>query len=125
LFDRPQRSIGVSLMKVSLRPLLVPGVCVFVAFVTVCVVRNREIIAQTVSSGTSQAVAKEDQKFLDDLFQNQSQESQQQVDTPRAPVAKTEFEMNSETVRRAELVVHSGTVRRAELVQPQLKLLRP
>ena len=120
-FDQPQTRIGVSLMKVSLRPLLMTGACAFVAFVTVCVVRNREIIAQRVSPGISQAVAKEDQKFLDDLFQNQSQ---QQVDTARAPVPKTEFELNNETVRRAELVVHSGTVKRAELVQPPLKLFR-
>ena len=108
-------------MQVSLRPLLLTGACVFVAFVTVCAVRNREIVPQGVSSGISQAVAKEDQKFLDGLFQNQSQESQQQVDTARAPVLKTEFEMNSETVRRAELVVNSGTVKRAELVQPPRK----
>ena len=111
-------------MKVSFRPLLVIGACVFVALLTVCVVRNREIFAQRVSSGISQAIAKEDQKFLDDLFQIQSQGSQQQVNTARAPLRKTEFEMNSETVRRAELVVHSGTVKRAQLVQPQLKSFR-
>jgi hypothetical protein len=121
-FDQPQCSIGESLMKVSLRPLLVTGACVFVAFVTVCVLQNREIIAQSVSSGISQAVAKKDQKFLDSLFRNQSQQSQQPGDTARAPVPKTEFEMNTETVRRAELVVHSGTVKRAELVQYPLKL---
>ena len=121
-FDQSQRCIGALLMKITLRPLLVTGAFVFVAFVTVCVVRNREIFAGRVSSGISQGVAKEDQRFLDGLFQNQSQEGQQQVDTARAPVPKTEFAMNSETVRRAELVVNSGTVKRAELVQPQRKI---
>jgi hypothetical protein len=120
-FDQPQRSIGILLMKVWLGPLLVTGAFVLVTFVTVCAVRNREIVAERVSSGISQAVAKEDQKFLDGLFQNQSQESQRQVDATRAPVPKTEFAMNSETVRRAELVVNSGIVKRGELVQPQRK----
>ena len=120
-FDLPQRSIGISLMKISLRPLLVTGAFVIVAFVTVCIVRNREIIAERGSSGISQVVAREDEKFLDDLVQDQSQESQRQVDTAHAPVPKTDFEMNSETVRRAELVVNSGTVKRAELVRPQRK----
>jgi hypothetical protein len=109
-------------MQVSLRPLLVTGACVFLAFATVCVVRNRETVTQGVPWGISQAVAKEDQTFLDGLLQNQSRKSQQQVDTARAPVPKTEFEMNNQTVRRAELVVHSGIVKRAELVQPRLKL---
>jgi hypothetical protein len=120
-FDQPQRSIGILLIKVWLGPLLVTGAFVLVAFVTVCAVRNREIVAGRFSSGISRAVAKEDQKFLDGLFQNQSQESQRQVDATRAPVPKTEFAMNSETVRRAELVVNSGIVKRGELVQPQRK----
>jgi hypothetical protein len=120
--------IGVSLTKISLRPslrpLLVTSACVSMAFVTVCVVRNRDTIAQRVSPGVSQAITKEDQKFLDDLLQNQSQENQQQVNTARAPVPMAEFEMNSEAVRRAELVVHSQTVKPAQLVEPQLKLFR-
>jgi hypothetical protein len=108
-------------MKVWLRPLLVTGAFVLVAFATFRAVRNREIVAERVSSGTSQAIAKEDQKFLDGLFQNQSQESQRQVDAARAPLPKTEFATNSETVRRAELVVNSGIVKRAELVQTRHK----
>jgi hypothetical protein len=115
-------------MKVSLRPslrsLLVTGACVFVAAVTVCVVQNRERISERVFSGISQSIAREDQKFLDGLSNNQSQESQQQINTARAPFPRTEFDMNSEIVRRAELVVHSETVKRAQLVQPQLKLIR-
>ena len=111
-------------MKVSFRLLLMIGACVFVALVTVCVVRDREMVAQKLSSRISQAIAKEDQEFLNDLFQIQSQGSQQQVNTARAPLPKTEFEMNSEIVRRAELVVHTGTVKRAQLVQRQLKSFR-
>jgi hypothetical protein len=111
-------------LRPSLRPLLVTGACVFVAAVTVCVVQNRERISERVFSGISQSIAREDQKFLDSLSNNQSQESQQQINTARAPFPGTEFDMNSEIVRRAELVVHSETVKRAQLVQPQLKLIR-
>jgi hypothetical protein len=95
------------------------GVCVSVTFLALCVIRNREIIAQRISSGTFHAIAKDDQKFLDDLLRNENQEGQQQLDTARVPVPNAELQINGEKVRRAELVVHSGIVKRAQLVQPQ------
>ena len=44
---------GVSLMKASFRLLLMIGACVFAALVTVCVVRDREMVAQKLSSRIS------------------------------------------------------------------------
>jgi hypothetical protein len=94
------------------------GVCVSVTFLALSVIRNREIIAQRISSGTFHSIAKDDQKFLDDLLRNENQEGQQQLDTARVPVVNAELQINGETVRRAELVVHSGIVKRAQLDVP-------
>jgi hypothetical protein len=112
-------ALACTLLKVLPRLVVMAGVCVSVTFLALCVIRNREIIAQRISSGTFHAIAKDDQKFLDDLLRNENQEGQQQLDTARVPVANAELQINGETVRRAELVVHSGIVKRAQLVQPQ------
>jgi len=109
--------LACTLLKVLPRLVVMAGVCVFVTFLALCVIRNREIIAQRISS--FHAIAKDDQKFLDDLLRIENQEGQQQLDTARVPVPNAELQMNGEKVRRAELVVHSGIVKRAQLVQPQ------
>ena len=110
-------ALACTLLKVLPRLVVMAGVCVSVT--ALCVIRNREIIAQRISSGTFHAIAKDDQKFLDDLLRNENQEGQQQLDTARVPVPNAELQINGETVRRAELVVHSGIVKRAQLVQPR------
>jgi hypothetical protein len=112
-------ALACTLLKVLPRLVVMAGVCGSVTFLALCVIRNREIIAQRISPGTFHAIAKDDQKFLDDLLRNENQEGQQQLDTARVPVANAELQINGETVRRAELVVHSGIVKRAQLVQPQ------
>ena len=97
-------ALACTLLKVLARLVVMAGVCVSVTFLALCVIRNREIIAQRISSGTFHAIAKDDQKFLDDLLRNENQEGQQQLDTARVPVANAELQINGETVRRAELV---------------------
>jgi len=97
-------ALACTLLKVLPRLVVMAGVCVSVTFLALCVIRNREIIAQRISSGTFHAIAKDDQKFLDDLLRNENQEGQQQLDTARVPVANAELQINGETVRRAELV---------------------
>src|SRR5260370_5134886 len=84
------------------------GVCVSVTFLALCVIRNREIIARRISSGTFHAIAKDDQKFLDDLLRNENQEGQQQLDTARVPVANAELQIN--VVRRFDVQNWSYTV---------------
>lgn len=110
-------ALACTLLKVLPRLVVMAGVCVSVTFLALWVIRNREIIAQRISS--FHAIAKDDQKFLDDLLRNENQEGQQQLDTVRVPVPNAELQINGEKVRRAELVVHSGIVKRAQLVQPQ------
>jgi hypothetical protein len=112
-------ALACTLLKVLPRLVVMAGFCVSVTFLALCVIRNRETIAHRISSGTFHAIAKDDQKFLDDLLRNENQEGEQQLDTARVPVANAELQINGETVRRAELVVHSGIVKRAQLVQPQ------
>src|SRR5258708_4079170 len=97
-------ALACTLLKVLPRLVVMAGVCVSVTFLALCVIRNRETIAQRISSGTFHAIAKDDQKFLDDLLRNENQEGQQQLDTARVPVANAELQINGETVRRAELV---------------------
>src|SRR5260221_13159273 len=112
-------ALACTLLKVLPRLVVMAGVCVSVTFLALCVIRNREPIAQRISSGTFHALAKDDQKFLDDLLRNRNQQGQQPLDTARGPVANAELQINRETVRRAELVIHSGIVKRAQLGPPQ------
>ena len=88
-------------------------------------------VGKSNNGAVSEALIKEDRKFLDDLFQEQNQEKQGQtspVVTPgqslakgqsdSIPVPRAELIVNTAEVKRAQLVVNGRIVERAELVRP-------
>ena len=103
------------------KPVLVVvlGACVCLALVTLVVVHKGDLTAQrgNPAGGANirdvpQAVSKEDHRFLDDLSQQQNQESDSK------PVPRAELIVNTSQVKRAQLVVNGRVVERAEPVRP-------
>jgi hypothetical protein len=99
---------------------VVVGACMCLALVTLVIVHKGDVTAQRGNpAGTTsirdvpQAISKEDHQFLNDLFQQQSQESDSK------PVPKAELIVNTSQVKRAQLVVNGRVVERAELVRPR------
>jgi hypothetical protein len=75
--------------------------------------------------GVPRTVSEEDQKFLNDLFE-QEKRDQEGTDVAGAKsAAKTvprgELNINNSEIRRAQLVVNSRVVKRAELVRPKYR----
>ena len=94
------------------------GICL--ALVTLVVVHKADVTAPRGNpAGASNicdvphAITKEDHKFLDDLVQQQNQESDSK------PVPRAELIVNTSEVKRAQLVVNGRVVERAELVRPR------
>ena len=92
---------------------------VFVAFLFIykkTVTSRRENSVGTVYyCRVPQAVSEEDQKFLNDLFEQQSHDDQRKANLGLGQyVAPAESDLK--TVRRAELIVNTSEVRRAQLV---------
>jgi hypothetical protein len=104
------------LMKVWAKPvLIVLGACLCLAFVALIVGYKGEVTARGRSPASAnicdvpQALSKEDHKFLDDLFPQQTRQSD--------PVPRAELIVNTSEVRRAQLVVNRRVVERGELVR--------
>lgn len=104
---------------------VVVGACMCLALVTLVIVHKGDVTAQRGNpAGTAsicdvpQAISKEDHQFLNDLFQQQSQEQQNQ-ESDSKPVPKAELIVNTSQVKRAQLVVNGRVVERAELVRPR------
>lgn len=99
------------------------GTCICLAFVTGFIFHKAEVsrgknsIGKPSYAGVPRVVGKEDEKFLDDLFQQQNQSVQQETN----PVVKLDNDVataqgDAKPVRRAELIVNASRVRRAQLV---------
>ena len=127
------------LFKASTKPVLgiVLGICLCLVFVTLLLIRKGETISQRGNSvgtlddrGVPRLVSDEDQKFLDNLFRQQKQDDQREVnlevkpsqsiakaESDAKPVPRAELIVNTSEVRRAQLVVNSRVVERAEPVR--------
>jgi len=100
------------------------GACICLAFVTLILVNTRDVLAETgPSAGTlrfgvvPQSTSEGDHTFLDDLFQQQSQNNQLPTNTISKPVqnvAKAEMDLNP--APRAELIVNTSKLKRAQLI---------
>ena len=84
--------------------------------------------------GVPRVVGKEDEKFLDNLFQHQNQSVQQEAnpgatlgnDVATAqgngiPVRRAELIVNISKVRRSQLVVNRRVLERGEIVRPKYR----
>jgi hypothetical protein len=116
------------------------GTCVCLAFITgfffykIEVSRREKSIGQPRYVGVPQVIGKGDEKFLDDLFQQQNQKGEREknpeakisndVTTAQSdtkPVRRAELIVNTSRVKRAELVVNKRVLERGELVRPKLQ----
>jgi hypothetical protein len=100
----------------------VHGICVWLAFVTILFIEGkvsrRENSVSTPSYiGVPRVIGKEDEKFLDNLSQQQNQNAQREAN-PGAKLGNdvATAQIAAKPVRRAELIVNSSRVRRAQLV---------
>ena len=128
------------IFKAWAKPVLgiVLGTCVCLVLVASLFLRKGEAICQSGNSlgtfsyrGVPRTVSAEDQKFLNDLFEQQKQDEQEAdfeadhggnvagAKSSSKPVPKGELIINTSEIKRAQLVVNSRLVKRAELVRPK------
>jgi hypothetical protein len=128
-------------VKAAAKPVVVVVLvaCLCLVLATFIIVHKGDVIAQKGNSGGTlnycdvpSAISREDEKFLDDLLQEQNQENQQQTNpvgkltqhvansgSDSKPVPRAELIINTTEVKRAQLVINSQVVKRAELVRPR------
>ncbi len=114
------------------------GTCICLAFMTgfffhkMWVSRKEKPIRPPSYVGVPRVVGKGDEKFLDDLFQQQDKKGQGEknpeaktgndvatAESDAKPVRRAELIVDTSRVRRAELVVNRGVLERGELVRPK------